>query len=66
MPDHGIEGFSHNPEWSAVESFDFIDRVHGEGEHYFLYFAFTLPHMPPSGTALHKSVESVPDHRAAT
>lgn len=65
MPDHGIEGFSHNPEWSAVEAMDFIDRTQQAGLRFFLYFAFTLPHMPQSGTALQRPSSSVPDHRAA-
>lgn len=65
MPDHGLSWFSHNPEWCAVEAFSFMDRATARNVPYFLYFAFTLPHMPSSGVALTRSVTHVPDRRFA-
>ena len=52
MRDAGFSWFSHNPEWMAVESFDWLDRQRRKASsaskdgRSFLYFAFTLPHMP--------------------
>ena len=57
MKDSGFSWFSHNPEFMAVEAMDWWDRhkpgpVGTKGR--FLYFAFTLPHMPKSGTEISK------------
>lgn len=52
MRDTGFKEFSHNPEWCAVESFDFMDRMREKNKKSFLYFAFTLPHMPKSATGI--------------
>lgn len=57
MRDSGFDWFSHNPEWMAVKSFDWWDKTQGSK---FLYFAFTLPHMPLSLNALQKPVENIP------
>jgi len=46
MKDSGFSWFSHNPEFQAVTAMDWWDTNRNKGQGRFLYFAFTLPHMP--------------------
>jgi arylsulfatase A-like enzyme len=46
MKDSGFSWFSHNPEFQAVVAMDWWDANRAKGHGRFLYFAFTLPHMP--------------------
>lgn len=57
MRDSGFDWFSHNPEWMTVSSFDWWDKTEGNK---FLYYAFTLPHMPMSSAAIQHGVERIP------